>query len=161
MALVESDSNPAVKVIDETSVHLDRNQSYANMVVEKNVRGVLRSEVDRSLNKDSIVIVDSLNNIKGYRYELWCLARVAGTRYCVVYCDFEEDYCRKWNEERRETQGPDYNDKIFDDLVRRFEKPMGFTFVGVMARFSEYKFIIQSCNKRQQHKKSVGNINTN
>lgn len=122
-SLKESDSNPVVKVIDETSLHLDRNQSYANMVVEKNVRGVLRSEVDRSLNKDSIVIVDSLNNIKGYRYELWCLARAAGTRYCVVYCDVEEDYCRKWNEERGEKEEPCYNDKIFDDLVRRFEKP--------------------------------------
>lgn len=34
------------------------------MVAEKNLRGVLRSEVDRSLSKDSIIIVDSLNNIK-------------------------------------------------------------------------------------------------
>lgn len=34
------------------------------MTVEKNLRGVLRSEVDRSLSKDCIIIVDSLNNIK-------------------------------------------------------------------------------------------------
>ena len=34
------------------------------MVVEKNLRGVLRSEVDRSVSRDSIIIVDSLNNIK-------------------------------------------------------------------------------------------------
>lgn len=122
-SLKDSDSNPSVRIIDETSLHLDRNQSYADMVAEKNVRGVLRSEVDRSLNRDSIIIVDSLNNIKGYRYELWCLARAAGTRYCVLYCDVEEPHCRKWNEERREKEEPFYNDKIFDDLVRRFEKP--------------------------------------
>jgi hypothetical protein len=34
------------------------------MVVEKNLRGLLRSEVDRSVSRDSIIIVDSLNNIK-------------------------------------------------------------------------------------------------
>lgn len=34
------------------------------MPMEKNLRGVLRSEVDRSISKNSIIIVDSLNNIK-------------------------------------------------------------------------------------------------
>ncbi|PPD99248.1 hypothetical protein GOBAR_DD03710 [Gossypium barbadense] len=61
--------------------------------------------------------------IKGYRYELWCLARAAGIRYCVLYCDVGESHCRKWNEERREKGEAAYNDVIFEDLVRRFEKP--------------------------------------
>ncbi|XP_020531799.1 protein KTI12 homolog isoform X2 [Amborella trichopoda] len=95
----------------------------SDMPAEKNVRGVLRSEVDRSLTKDSIVIVDSLNNIKGYRYELWCLARAAGVRYCVLYCDTEGSFCIKWNKERRDTGEATYDDKIMDDLLRRFEKP--------------------------------------
>ena len=123
-ALKESEElKQQVRIIDEACFHLDRNQSYANMPSEKNLRGVLRSEVDRSLVKDSIIIVDSLNNIKGYRYELWCLARAAGIRYCVVYCDVEENDCRKWNEERREKGEANYDDSIFEDLVRRFEKP--------------------------------------
>lgn len=122
-ALKESESKLTVRIIDETSLHLDRNQSYANMTAEKNLRGVLRSEVDRSVSKDNIIIVDSLNSIKGYRYELWCLARAAGIRYCVLYCDVEEIHCRKWNEERREKGDDAYNDVIFEDLVRRFEKP--------------------------------------
>lgn len=122
-ALKESESKQAVKIIDEASFHLDRNQSYANMPAEKNLRGVLRSEVDRSVSRDSIVIVDSLNSIKGYRYELWCLARASGIRYCVVFCDVEETHCRKWNEERRERGEAAYEDRIFDDLVRRFERP--------------------------------------
>ncbi|CAI9096480.1 OLC1v1032641C1 [Oldenlandia corymbosa var. corymbosa] len=122
-ALKETESKPLVRIIDETAFHLDRNQSYANMPAEKNLRGVLRSEVDRSLSKDNILIVDSLNSIKGYRYELWCLARAAGIRYCVLFCDADEACCRKWNEERREKQEPSYNDDIFEDLVRRFETP--------------------------------------
>uniref|UniRef100_M1A4X9 Protein KTI12 n=1 Tax=Solanum tuberosum TaxID=4113 RepID=M1A4X9_SOLTU len=85
--------------------------------------GRRRSEVDRSLSKDSIVIVDSLNSIKGYRYELWCLARAAGIRYCVVHCDVDEQSSRTWNVERRERGEPSYDDNIFEDLVRRFERP--------------------------------------
>ncbi|XP_006858568.2 protein KTI12 homolog isoform X1 [Amborella trichopoda] len=116
-------NNKNVRIIDEPSLHLERNESYKDMPAEKNVRGVLRSEVDRSLTKDSIVIVDSLNNIKGYRYELWCLARAAGVRYCVLYCDTEGSFCIKWNKERRDTGEATYDDKIMDDLLRRFEKP--------------------------------------
>ncbi|CAN4075901.1 unnamed protein product [Withania somnifera] len=124
-ALRQTETEPelSVRTIDETLFHLRRNQSYANMTEEKNLRGVLRSEVDRSLSKDSIVIVDSLNSIKGYRYELWCLARAAGIRYCVVHCDVDEQSCRTWNIERRERGEPSYDDNIFEDLVRRFERP--------------------------------------
>lgn len=122
-SLQECDPKPAVKVINEGSFHLDRNQSYASMPAEKNLRGVLRSEVDRSVSKENIVIVDSLNSIKGYRYELWCLARAAGIRYCVVFCDVDETQCRTWNEERRVKEAAAYDDPIFDDLVRRFERP--------------------------------------
>lgn len=122
-ALKDSESQVTVRVINETSLHLDRNQSYANMTVEKNVRGVLRSEVDRSVSKDSIIIVDSLNSIKGYRYELWCLARAAGVRYCVLYCDVDDTECRKWNGDRKDKGEVTYDENIFEDLVRRFEKP--------------------------------------
>ncbi|XP_051146317.1 protein KTI12 homolog [Andrographis paniculata] len=122
-ALQEVESKPSVRIIDESSFHLSRNQRYADMPAEKNLRGVLRSEVDRSLSKENIIIVDSLNSIKGYRYELWCLARSAGTRYCVLHCDVEDSISRKWNKERGERSEPSYEDKIFEDLVRRFERP--------------------------------------
>ncbi|CAN1175625.1 Protein KTI12 homolog [Linum perenne] len=73
--------------------------------------------------KDSIIIVDSLNSIKGYRYELWCLARATGIRYCVVFCDVEGNQCQQWNEGRKEKGEAAYDDAIFDDLARRFERP--------------------------------------
>lgn len=122
-ALNESESKLSVRIIDEAHFHLDRNHSYSDMPSEKNLRGVLRSEVDRCLSKDNIIIVDSLNSIKGYRYELWCLARAAGTRYCVMFCDVEEPSCRKWNQERGQKGEATYNDNIFEDLARRFERP--------------------------------------
>ncbi|CAA6661234.1 unnamed protein product [Spirodela intermedia] len=119
-ALKESEARQTVRIVDESSLHRGLNE---NMTAEKNLRGVLRSEVDRSVSKDSIIIVDSLNNIKGYRYELWCLARAAGIRYCVLFCDVEENICRQWNRERGERGESTYDEKIFSDLVRRFERP--------------------------------------
>ncbi|KAG2652552.1 protein KTI12 homolog isoform X2 [Panicum virgatum] len=117
-ALRTSSTDLIVRIIDESSLHLGRNDSYKDMVVEKNLRGVLRSEVDRSVSRDSIIIVDSLNNIKGYRYELWCLARASG-----LFCDTEVDLCREWNSNRQEKGEPAYDSNIFEDLVRRFENP--------------------------------------
>lgn len=118
-----ADTPLSIKLIDEPILNLDRNASYSGMPSEKNLRGLLRSEVDRSVSKESIVIVDSLNNIKGYRYELWCIARAAGIRYCLLYCDTEGNTCRTWNKQRSEQGLPSYDIPIFEDLVRRFEEP--------------------------------------
>ncbi|KAI5054597.1 hypothetical protein GOP47_0029742 [Adiantum capillus-veneris] len=118
-----NDTAISIKLISEPSLNLDRNTSYCGMPAEKNLRGVLRSEVDRSVSKNTIVIIDSLNNIKGYRYELWCIARAAGIRYCVLYCDTEVDTCRTWNRVRSEQESSSYDSSIFEDLVRRFEEP--------------------------------------
>ncbi|KAI0501405.1 hypothetical protein KFK09_016350 [Dendrobium nobile] len=103
-ALEAVEPKPKVRIIDESSFHLGRNQSYADMTAEKNLRGILRSEVDRSLSKDNIIIVDSLNNIK-------------------LYCDTGENYCKEWNNKRGENEESSYDPKIFDDLVSRFERP--------------------------------------
>ncbi|GER41567.1 protein KTI12 [Striga asiatica] len=144
-ALEESEPNLPARIINESSFHLDRNQSYADMASEKNLRGILRSEVDRSISPNTITIVDSLNNIKGYRYELWCLARAAGTRYCVLHCDAGKNECREWNRERRERNRNDpsfYEDRIFEDLVRRFERP------DSKNRWDSPLFEIQPCKGR-------------
>jgi hypothetical protein len=79
----------------------------ADSTAEKNTRGMLKSgtralphvavacsqlvalpssAVDHALNADTIVLFDSLNYIKGYRYELYCIARSQSTPHCVVRC---------------------------------------------------------------------------
>jgi protein KTI12 len=35
----------------------------------------------------TIVILDSMNYIKGFRYEMFCMMRAAKTTYCVIYCN--------------------------------------------------------------------------
>jgi protein KTI12 len=51
---------------------------------EKELRGLLKSEVQKVLSKENIVILDSLNYIKGYRYELFCISKLIQTPQCVV-----------------------------------------------------------------------------
>lgn len=41
---------------------------------------------------------------QGYRYELWCVARAAGTRYCMVHVATPTDTCREWNTARPEAE---------------------------------------------------------
>jgi protein KTI12 len=119
-----------ITIIDEESLHLNRNISYGDIFSEKNTRALLRSEVERALSqRNQIVVIDSLNNIKGYRYELWCIARSSATRYTVLHVDTLEDTCRAWNEDRRNTtttttdDNGAYSQAVVDDLLSRFERP--------------------------------------
>lgn len=82
-------------------------------------RGLLRSEIGRKLQSNRILVVDSLNLIKGYRYEIWCIARNGSTRCCLVHVDTPVEKCREWNAEREHG----HESAIFDDLCSRLERP--------------------------------------
>lgn len=140
-----------VKLVDEPLLHLPRNASYQDARSEKNTRGLLKATVERAIHKDGpVVILDANNGIKGYRYELWCIARQAEVRFCVVYCNTDAGKAKAWNTERRKdlsaaaegcfeetnqsfanqtastrTEWGGYDDNIFADLVFRFEQPDG------------------------------------
>ena len=159
-------------VVDEPSLHLSRG-AYASMRTEKESRATLRSAVDRAASKSSVVIVDAMNAIKGYRcggrprrpgersatgaltsssglsarpltpplpflprvgahargrYELWCIARSAGLRYCVVHCDCSAAAAAACNAASGE-DGPAgarasrWPAEVMTDLCARFERP--------------------------------------
>ncbi|KAL0035993.1 hypothetical protein WJX77_010483 [Trebouxia sp. C0004] len=108
-------------LISEDTLHQERNVAYRDSTSEKRLRGGLKATADRSLSKHTTVILDSINAIKGYRYELWCLARAAGTRYCVVHCDVPIETAQEWNLARNPAQA--YSQAVFDDLTSRFERP--------------------------------------
>ena len=55
------------------------------------------------------------------RYELWCVARAVGAKYCVVYCATTAETARTWNAARNEADA--YTHAVFEDLARRFEAP--------------------------------------
>lgn len=73
---------------------------YDNARTEKETRGVAYTRARRLLGKDTIVILDGMNYIKGYRYQLWCEAKEAGTSCCVVHVGTPVDKCVENNDER-------------------------------------------------------------
>lgn len=51
---------------------------------EKELRANMKSEVQKFMSKEDIIIFDYLNYIKGYRYELFCISKLYQTPQCVV-----------------------------------------------------------------------------
>ncbi|KAI5283454.1 nicotinamide n-methyltransferase, partial [Ascosphaera acerosa] len=73
---------------------------YDNARAEKEARAVAYGTVKRALARDTIVIADGMNYIKGWRYQLWCEAKAANTTCCVVQIGTPPDQCRRINQER-------------------------------------------------------------
>ncbi|XP_051776315.1 protein KTI12 homolog [Erpetoichthys calabaricus] len=110
-----------VLVVGDETAGIDKNSVYSDSQKEKNLRGVLKSEVERKITKDDVVILDSLNYIKGYRYELFCLIKHAQTPHCLVYCLTSADISSTWNSIREKEK--QYKQEILDSLIMRFESP--------------------------------------
>ncbi|CAL1595981.1 unnamed protein product [Knipowitschia caucasica] len=118
---LEQNTEKKIRVVGDAALGLDRNTVYADSQKEKEVRGALKAEVERKINKDDIVIFDSLNYIKGYRYELFCLIKHTQTPHCLVYCLTSPEVSSAWNLQRDVTE--QYSPDILDALVLRFEDP--------------------------------------
>ncbi|XP_053356338.1 protein KTI12 homolog [Clarias gariepinus] len=110
-----------VDIIGDEMQGIDKNTVYTDTQREKDLRGALRSEVERRINKDDIVILDSLNYIKGYRYELFCLIKHVQTPHCLVYCLTSPEISSEWNKEREADYR--YSQEVLDALILRFEAP--------------------------------------
>lgn len=87
---------------------------FTSSTTEKTQRQRLRATTERSLLPNHFALCDSLNYIKGMRYELFCAAKTSGIRYCVIYCDLEETECRGL--------GGDWGG-LMGELCARFEEP--------------------------------------
>ncbi|XP_031657553.1 protein KTI12 homolog isoform X2 [Oncorhynchus kisutch] len=117
----EQNTERKVHNVGDGTLGIEKNAVYADSQNEKNVRGSLRAEAERRINKEDIVILDSLNYIKGYRYELFCLIKHTQTPHCLVYCLTSAEVSSTWNTERDVEE--QYTQEILDALVLRFETP--------------------------------------
>jgi len=116
-----------VSVVSEESENIygQRSKSavYNDAKAEKEVRSTLKSAVLRVLSKEGVVILDSLNYIKGFRYELYCASKSAHTTHCVLFCDTSLDTAREWNQIRNQKE--QYEAEVLEALFVRFELPNG------------------------------------
>ena len=110
--------NFKVVQINEESLGLDRN-FYADAQSEKIIRATFRSETEKSLSDTQVVILDTMNYIKGFRYELHCLVRQYKTRHVIVNIKTPLEKCLEFNVEGK------YSDELLKDLYSRMEEPNG------------------------------------
>lgn len=62
--------------------------SFSSMVdssLEKIIRSDIKTRIEHELDQKTVVIVNATNYIKGYRYELYCIAKCQSTTHCVVW----------------------------------------------------------------------------
>lgn len=118
---LEKEHSRIVTIVDDDVAGMEKNLVYAESRNEKQVRGSLKSAVQRNLSKEHITILDSLNYIKGFRYELYCVSKEAQTTQITVFCETTREKAEQWNSERPVTE--QYQPEIFSALVDRFEAP--------------------------------------
>ncbi|KAL8669253.1 MAG: hypothetical protein Q9168_006153 [Polycauliona sp. 1 TL-2023] len=117
-----------VTLINDQTLGLNR-EVYRDARSEKDARAAEYSAVKRDLGRDTIVIADGLNYIKGFRYQLYCEAKAVQTPSCVVHVGTPIDKCKEINSNLSKDSDRDggYPNDIFENLVYRYEEPNGMT----------------------------------
>jgi protein KTI12 len=118
----KSGSNLQVKIINDELLKIPK-ESYRESLTEKSIRGQQMSAVKRGLDKSTIVILDNLTYIKGFRYQLFCEAKALQTNSCVVHVGAPIELCKMWNSARLESE--QWPSDLFDALTFRYEEPNG------------------------------------
>ncbi|KRY37471.1 Uncharacterized protein T01_3882 [Trichinella spiralis] len=94
---------------------------YEKPYEEGQLRSFLKSEVVKNLKADTIVIIDSLNYLKSFRYELYCAAKAAQVSYFLIRCGNNGWRSSFFNMIR--PQEMRYKLTTVHDLVNRYELP--------------------------------------
>jgi protein KTI12 len=107
-----------VHIVNEESVMATRREAYSAIKSENLHRGTLLSAVTRLLSENNVVIADSINGIKGFRYQLYLVAKAIPTQTCCVRV-VADGPSLAWNEGRNNG----YTQDQFNDLLMRYEEP--------------------------------------
>lgn len=97
-----------------------RHSDYISSKDEKKLRSEIISAVKRDLSKNNIVIVDSLNYIKGFRYQLHCEVKNTATTYCLIQTMCPIETIHKWN--HNDNHSP-WDPELLTQLIQRYEEP--------------------------------------
>ncbi|TIB70763.1 chromatin associated protein KTI12 [Wallemia mellicola] len=112
--------NLAIRLVSEHDFDHDR-EIYRDTRLEKPARGAVYAAVERYLDKNTIVICDAPNYIKGFRYQLYCTAREVGALNMTLWTIATPDQARELNGQREDG----YSNQVFEELAFRYEEPNG------------------------------------
>lgn len=97
-------------------------QYYCNSQVEKSTRSALKAEFDRRSAAGTLIILDSLNYIKGFRYELYCISKASGDKHGVVWVQ-AGDVAKQEQITHNSLPLSSTDQEIIQSLKYRFEPP--------------------------------------
>ena len=143
-----------VIIINEESEYgtsVSKQVLYENSTKEKETRGTLKSAFDRTVgsgganngaetttttttsnsnltnNKRRLIILDSMNYIKGFRYELHCISKAAGEIHGILWVLNKVGVVNEWNAKKNEhtavAAGSEYSSELLQELISRYEPP--------------------------------------
>jgi tRNA uridine 5-carbamoylmethylation protein Kti12 len=138
----------SVSATATSPIFVTKQQCYETAASEKQTRGALKAAFDRAVgggtnsNPDPIrpqrgrrlVILDSLNYIKGFRYELHCISKAAGEQHGVLWVLNRISVVRRWNNDTINNDGNEaggcsagprhgYSPELLEELISRYEPP--------------------------------------
>lgn len=126
--LLENTINSNPKLSNYTiSYHSDESLNilhgdYVGSNDERRARSKIMSVVKRDLSRHNIVIVDSLNYIKGFRYQLHCEVKNVMTTYCLIHALCPTNKIMEWNFQETEFHKP-WDSQFLAALIQRYEEP--------------------------------------
>ncbi|KAK2590603.1 kti12, chromatin associated [Conoideocrella luteorostrata] len=98
--LISDDSLSISRAVYDLSPNTVRLHTRSANSSEKDARAALYGAVKRVLSDRDFVILDGLNYIKGWRYQLHCEAKAMRTPNCILRVACPVDQAREVNEER-------------------------------------------------------------
>ncbi|KAG5931867.1 hypothetical protein E4U53_001569 [Claviceps sorghi] len=98
--LISDDSLSISRTVYDLSPDTVRLHTRSANSSEKDARAALYGAVKRVLSDKDFVILDGLNYIKGWRYQLHCEAKALRTPNCILRVACSVDQARQVNEER-------------------------------------------------------------
>ncbi|RIB00332.1 chromatin associated protein KTI12-domain-containing protein [Gigaspora rosea] len=136
-----------VHLINDESLGITKDSYRDTRVEEKKARASLISAIERLVSKEDVVIADGINYIKGYRYQLYCIARAVGTPHCVIYelvSRFEEpdDRNRSLFTVLYDDPVPSY-DGIWDAIIVKKAKPPNLSTVAKPVSETNYLYELE------------------
>ncbi|KAL7719078.1 Toxin resistance protein [Entamoeba marina] len=109
-----------VDLINEETLNIHRQEAYQTMQTEDRARTGLKGQVLRYLSRDSVVILDSVNYNKSFRYELKCHSKSIASTSLTISVTAPKEQCLEWNAPREEK----YTDEMLVELIERYETPL-------------------------------------
>ncbi|KAI6239087.1 hypothetical protein M3Y99_00611700 [Aphelenchoides fujianensis] len=123
--LADGFAERSVVIVDDSKVNSEFRRDASHFLDKRKQvdhMNSLRSEIRRilSLNKETIVIVDSLNYARSQRYEMSTIANNCRTTFGIVWVHASRRTAL-WLNEQRGADG--YEAAIMEDLFARYEQP--------------------------------------